>query len=311
MEGSANGSSPATKNQRTLFGLASKLILPILLAVAVHRYWLRDMDAPPADFGSGSMFDLIATRYDTINRVLAMGMDVGWRRRMARVLRDSLVDTEKPRLLDVATGTADVALILQKEIPQAVVVGVDPSAKMLQVGRDKIHKAGLDSCISLQLADAQDLETALDASSFDAATMAFGIRNVVDRQKAFCQIHSMLKDQARFCILEFSEPDDSFGFLGLLTRWFIRYIVPTVGGILSGAPREYWHLQNSIKDFPSPQEFIQQIEAFDCRNDSDDTEGNVDVAESHSRRNGGSFRLEELIQMNFGSVQLYVTVVEK
>jgi len=211
-------------------------------------------------------------------------MDIGWRSRMVKIIHESV--GESPKILDVATGTADVSLLLAREIPTAVIIGVDPSNNMLQVGRQKVKQQKLEKQIDLQLHDAQDFSK-LSKNSFDAATMAFGIRNVPDREKALCEIHRVLKDNSRFCILEFSEPDDNFGILGKTARMFIRYIVPFVGGILSGKPREYWHLQNSIKDFPAPRQFGELMEGLDCST--------------------GTFRLEDLVQMNFGSVQLYVT----
>lgn len=210
---------------------------------------------------------------------------------MVHAVREN-TDASQPRILDLATGTADVALLLRTEIPNAVVMGIDPSNQMLDVGRDKVKKVGLDASITLEQADAQDLVgTVFPESSFDAATMAFGIRNVPDRSKALCQIHAVLKDQATFCILEFSEPDDSFGTMGALARLFIRHVVPFLGGVLSGAPREYWHLQNSIKDFPAPKDFARFVESVECEK--------------------GSFQLKDLIQINFGTVQLYVTKVHK
>lgn len=248
------------------------------------------VDAPPLDYGTGSMFDLIATRYDLINRALALGMDLNWRRTMVRKIGESIAASEnnQPKILDLATGTADVALLLAQEIPSATIVGVDPSHNMLEVGRQKVKQQKLDAVIDLQLSDSRNLGE-IDSSSFDAATMAFGIRNVPERDMALCEIHRVLRPSSRFCILEFSEPDASFGILGAVARFFIRHVVPVVGGLLSGAPREYLHLQNSIKEFPSPQEFGALMQRLDC--------GSTE----------GYFELEELIQMNFGSVQLYVT----
>jgi demethylmenaquinone methyltransferase/2-methoxy-6-polyprenyl-1,4-benzoquinol methylase len=253
-----------------------------------------NVSAPPADFGSGSMFDLIARRYDMINRVLAVGMDMGWRKRMVNILAESVADLpEAPRLLDVATGTADVALLLAELIPTATVVGVDPSANMLEVGREKIRDRGLVERVRLELHDARQHfdSNALAAShTFDGASMAFGIRNIAgndQKEQAFCQIHRALRDQSLFCILEFSEPDDSFGVMGAGARFFIRNVIPFLGGILSGKPREYWHLQHSIQDFPAPPDFVKLIESTVCET--------------------GSFRVEDLIQLNYGSVQLYVS----
>jgi demethylmenaquinone methyltransferase/2-methoxy-6-polyprenyl-1,4-benzoquinol methylase len=272
------------------FALTLLVLAVPVIALIIQRSLFAGVDAPPADFGTGSMFDIIATRYDLINRVLAVGMDGHWRQTMVQKIKESVETLQEPKLLDVATGTADVALQLAKQIPSAFVVGVDPSQNMLDIGRTKVQKRGMSDKIDLQWADARELTDLADAS-FDAATMAFGIRNVPDRDRALCQIHRVLKPHSRFCILEFSEPDDSFGILGAGARMFIRYVVPFVGGILSGAPREYWHLQNSIKDFPAPQQFGEQLENLDCDHSS------------------SAFRLDELIQLNFGSVQLYVLTV--
>jgi demethylmenaquinone methyltransferase/2-methoxy-6-polyprenyl-1,4-benzoquinol methylase len=235
------------------------------------------------------MFDLIARRYDMINRVLALGMDIGWREQMVEVVKENISTKSTPRILDVATGTADVALLLADRIPNAVVLGVDPSPNMLQVGREKIVDRDLTNRITLEEHDARMGFGSVDAQSFDAATMSFGIRNIVEKEQAFCQIHRVLKDHAVLCILEFSEPDDSFGLLGRTARFFIRHIVPTLGGVLSGKPKEYLHLQNSIKGFPSPPNFVKLIEGTSC-----DT---------------GSFRVERVTQLAFGSVQLYISRV--
>ena len=284
------------------------ILLPVLAAVLLQRYMFAGLTAPPSDFGTGSMFDAIAVRYDMINRALALGMDTGWRERMVAKIVESVEGTleqeqQQPhplRLLDVATGTADVALLLARALPHAQIVGVDPSRHMLHIGRQKVEQRGYTrETIDLRLHDAQMDFSAVVAQQqqqqpllqFDGATMSFGIRNVPDRAQALCQIHRVLRDGARFCILEFSEPADDAGFLGALARLFIRYVVPILGGILSGKPREYWHLQHSIHDFPSPREFVELLE--NLRETCDD----------------GAYRLDELVQMNFGSVQLYVTTV--
>jgi len=264
-------------------------VLVCIIGVLVHRAMFSDVSAPPADFGSGGMFDMIARRYDTINRVLAVGMDLGWRKRMVEFVRDGTLESSHPRILDVATGTADVALLLADRIPAATILGADPSPNMLRVGREKIVDRGFSDRITLEEHDARKGFGDIEDNSFDAATMAFGIRNIVEKGQALCQIHRVLRDQSLFCILEFSEPDDSFGILGAVARFFIRNIIPTLGGILSGKPREYLHLQNSIKDFPTPPEFVKLIENTQCTT--------------------GNFKVDELVQLNFGSVQLYVSRV--
>ena len=263
------------------------LLIAPLVAIGLHYAVFRNVSIPPKNFGSGEMFDLIATRYDLVNRVLALRMDVKWRKVMVQKIKEQVPPNAK--LLDIATGTADVALLLAEAMPLATVLGKDPSNNMLNIGRDKVKDLDLQTRITLEYGDAQDF-SAIEESSFDGATMSFGIRNVPDRQKALCEIHRVLKPNAIFCILEFSEPEKSAGIMGFFARLFIRHVVPIVGGILSGKPKEYLHLQNSIKDFPSPTEFGYILEGVTCGNDK-----------------RGAFHLNELIQMNFGSVQLYVT----
>lgn len=267
--------------------LCYAVVLIPLAAIAVHYWLFGDVATPPPDFGSGQMFDSIAPRYDLVNRVLAMNMDVGWRKVMVDKVKQRAVDS--PHILDLATGTADVALLLADGIPGSTVIGVDPSNNMLEVGRVKVKDRELEARIELREGDAQNLMDSLEENSFDAATMSFGIRNVPDREKALCEIHRVLRPNSVFCILEFSEPDDDTGIMGYLARVFIRHVVPVVGGIVSGAPREYLHLQNSIKDFPTPKEFGALMERIECGEDGK-----------------GAFHLDELVQMNFGSVQLYV-----
>eukprot|EP00522_Entomoneis_paludosa_P008990 CAMPEP_0172455290 /NCGR_PEP_ID=MMETSP1065-20121228/11992_1 /TAXON_ID=265537 /ORGANISM="Amphiprora paludosa, Strain CCMP125" /LENGTH=300 /DNA_ID=CAMNT_0013207751 /DNA_START=67 /DNA_END=969 /DNA_ORIENTATION=- len=278
--------------------LVSLIVLP-LAAVITHQMVFAGVDRPTNDHGSGSMFDLIATRYDMINRILAVGMDIGWRKQMVmqikhKLEKDGESDPEtrvaNPQILDVSTGTADVALLLSKAMPHASILGIDPSANMLDIGRGKVQERGRQGQVDLQQFDARDLSM-LDPASFDAATMAFGIRNVPERNVALCQIHRLLKDQSRFCILEFSEPDDSFGTMGKLARFFINNVVPFLGGVLSGAPQEYWHLQNSIKDFPSPKEFAKQINHLTC-----DT---------------GDFHVDRVHQLNYGAVQIYTITIKR
>ena len=175
-----------------------------------HYFVTNQADKPPSDFGSGSMFDQIATRYDLINRVLALRMDISWRQQMANTVQQRVEASgvSEPQLLDVATGTADVALTLAKTIPSAKILGLDPSNNMLDVGRKKIQQQDLPEQIRLEWADARDLKV-YPESTFDGATMAFGIRNVPERDVALCEIHRLLKPRSVLCVLEFSEPDES------------------------------------------------------------------------------------------------------
>jgi demethylmenaquinone methyltransferase/2-methoxy-6-polyprenyl-1,4-benzoquinol methylase len=200
--------------------------------------------------GSGAMFDGIARRYDLLNRLMSLGLDQRWR----RLLVDSLQLTGDERVLDLATGTADVAERLAHRLPKGHVVGLDPSEGMLAIGREKIQARGLSSRIELVSGDAQALPFA-DAS-FAAITMAFGIRNVPDRAKALREMARVLLPGGRLGILELAEPRP--GLLGAAARLHVHVIVPWLGGLISGS-REYRYLQESIARFPHHREFVETI----------------------------------------------------
>jgi demethylmenaquinone methyltransferase/2-methoxy-6-polyprenyl-1,4-benzoquinol methylase len=191
------------------------------------------------------MFDGIAGRYDFLNRLLSFRIDVLWRRRVIKLLKPY-----KPRLiLDVATGTADLALALQALAPEHV-TGIDISAGMLEVGRKKISDKGLSRVITLQQADSEHLPFA-DAT-FDAVTVAFGVRNFEHLQQGLKEIHRVLKPGGRFVILEFSKVK-TFP-LKQLYQFYFRYITPLIGKLVSGSGQAYTYLPNSVAAFPEGEE---------------------------------------------------------
>lgn len=198
--------------------------------------------------GSGEFFDAIAARYDLLNRVLSFGIDRGWRKKTVRALelRDGM------RALDLATGTGDLAITTAKTHRGVDVVGIDPSSKMLAIGRDKVRARSLDARVTLLQGDAQTIEQ--PEASFDAITIAFGIRNVPDRSKALREMVRVGKPGARVAILELGEPRG--GIMGPLARFHVHVMVPTIGALLSGA-QEYRYLQTSIAAFPPAEEFAQ------------------------------------------------------
>lgn len=199
----------------------------------------------PVD-GSGQMFDQIARRYDLLNRVISMGLDQGWRRRTVK----SLNMQDGFRILDLATGTADLPLEILRQCAGVKVVGLDPSVGMLEVGRIKIRDRAVEDRVSLVEGDAQALP--FEDGSFDGITMAFGIRNVPDRAAALKEMVRVLKPTRRVAILELSEPRT--GLLAPFARLHIHHIVPTLGAWLSGSA-EYRYLQKSIQAFPTPEAF--------------------------------------------------------
>ena len=285
---SSTDPSKSFRVNMTSFKWLVPLLLIPLVAIVANYVLFTGVSTPGTDFGTGSMFDQIAPRYDFVNRAMAVNMDIGWRKVMVQRIKERV--PESPMLIDVATGTADVALLLADAMPSAQILGVDPSQNMLAHGQDKITEQQKSSKITLQHASVEDLGSILEPSTYNGATMAFGIRNVADRPYGLCQIRRVLKQGGVLGILEFSEPDESFGVMGYLAKLFIRYIAPTAGAFLSGKPKEYLHLQNSIQHFPTPVEFGNMMENLQC-------------PESVTT---GAFRLERLQHLNFGSVQLYV-----
>lgn len=201
--------------------------------------------------GSGSMFDRIARKYDLLNRINSLGLDQGWRRRTVEVVAPKPSD----RILDLATGTADLAIALAKRADDVRVVGLDPSTNMLDIGRKKVSDHGLDGLVDLVEGDAQRIDR--PEESYDAVTMAFGIRNVPDRLAALREIRRVLVSGGRLAILELSEPKN--GFMAALARIHVHHIVPVTGALISG-PSEYRYLKDSIRAFPAPETFCQTIE---------------------------------------------------
>ncbi len=194
--------------------------------------------------GSGAMFDNIAARYDLVNRVTSLGMDRGWRRRAVRALELGA----NAHVLDVATGTGDVAIAVARAYPDARVTGIDPSPGMLEVARRKLGE--LSGRIELVTGDAQALP--FPDGAFDGVIIAFGIRNVPDRPRALAEMARVTRAGGRVVVLELSEPEP--GLVGSMARLHVHRIVPRLGAWLSGAA-EYRYLEQSIAAFPPPAEF--------------------------------------------------------
>lgn len=202
--------------------------------------------------GSGAMFDRIASRYDLLNRLISLGIDQSWRRKTVAALAPAAGFTSQDEVLDLATGTADLALLIARTYPGVRVVGVDPSREMMAVGDQKIRAQGLAARIELQAGDAQALP--FDNGRFAAVSMAFGIRNVPDRPRALREILRVTRSGGRIAILELSEPKG--GLLSWGARFHMHTLVPWLGALLSGA-REYRYLPRSIAAFPPAEEFAE------------------------------------------------------
>jgi demethylmenaquinone methyltransferase/2-methoxy-6-polyprenyl-1,4-benzoquinol methylase len=196
-----------------------------------------------------AMFDAIAGRYDLLNHLLSAGIDRRWR---ARAIR-SLQLTGRERVLDLCTGTGDLAIAAVQAQPAAArVVGVDFSRAMLQVGDRKLANAQLSGRVTMVRGDAARIPLA-DAS-VDAVTIGFGIRNVERIDVACAELHRVLKPGGRLAILEFAVPDTAV--FGALYRWYTNRMLPIVGRVLSRNDSAYAYLPASISAFASPEEFV-------------------------------------------------------
>jgi demethylmenaquinone methyltransferase/2-methoxy-6-polyprenyl-1,4-benzoquinol methylase len=197
------------------------------------------------------MFDGIAHRYDVANRVLSMGLDVGWRARLKRHLPDTGRDGRKLRVLDVATGTADLAIELAKDRRVGKVVGVDVSAGMLSHGAAKVERAGLGERVFLSLGDARVLEGQED---FDVVTISFGIRNVPDTLQGLRAMHQALAPGGVLLVLEFAEPTTPV--FAPAYRVYRRHVLPVIGGMIAGDTSAYRYLDDTIATFPNGEAFV-------------------------------------------------------
>ena len=204
------------------------------------------------------MFDNIAPKYDLLNHTLSMSIDRVWRRRVVGEVRRA-----KPgRILDVATGTGDLAIAMARCIRDVQVLGVDLSEQMLAVARRKIEARGLDGRIVLDRGDAERLAVA-DAS-VDVATVAFGVRNFGDLGAGLRELARTIKPGGKVVILEFSRPRNRV--FRALYEFYSYKILPRIGGLVSRDKRAYEYLPASVGEFPAPEEFMAMMARAGFRN---------------------------------------------
>ncbi|MFN6176726.1 MAG: bifunctional demethylmenaquinone methyltransferase/2-methoxy-6-polyprenyl-1,4-benzoquinol methylase UbiE [Flavobacteriales bacterium] len=192
------------------------------------------------------MFDNISPKYDLLNRLFSMGIDQGWRRKVVRLLGREPVE----HLLDVATGTADLAILGATKAKR--VTGVDISEGMLGHGRTKVAKRGLEQRIVLQRADSESLPFA--DNTFDAVTVAFGVRNFEHLEKGMREMQRVLKPNGRLFVLEFSKPMKAP--MKQLFRFYFHRVMPAVGRTVSKDSAAYTYLPKSVDAFPEGQAFL-------------------------------------------------------
>lgn len=194
------------------------------------------------------MFDQIAFRYDFLNRFLSGGIDVYWRKKAIGKLKS----LQPKQVLDVATGTADVAMMTMKYLNPDKITGIDISAGMLDFGRKKIAKAALTGRIELMQADSENLP--FSDNSFDAVTVAFGVRNFEHLQQGLAEMLRVLKPGGKLVVLEFSKP--KAGWFKSLYRFYMNIITPGVGKFFSNNKNAYQYLNDSVQAFPEGQDFL-------------------------------------------------------
>ena len=200
-----------------------------------------------------SLFDSIAYRYDVLNHVLSSGIDILWRRKAIQLLAAYQPKT----ILDVATGTADLAIEASLLHPDSI-TGIDISQKMLEIGKLKIQRHGLSSVITLQLGNAEALAFASD--SFDAVTAAFGVRNFSNLEKGLSEIHRVLHSGGTMMILEFSHPHNFP--IKQLYGFYVEFILPALGGIISRNRAAYKYLPNTVSEFPDGEQFCDVLRSI-------------------------------------------------
>lgn len=196
------------------------------------------------------MFDSIAGRYDFLNHFLSMGIDRGWRKRLVRLLRQQ----QPAHVLDVATGTGDLAIAIAKSgVPK--VTGIDISAQMLAKGVQKVESRGLASTVNLTYGNSEEI--AFPDQTFDAATVAFGVRNFERLSVGLAEMYRVLKPGGHIFVLEFSMPTNLvFRFL---YRFYIFKILPLLGRCVSRSKNAYSYLPQSVDEFPKGDYFLKYL----------------------------------------------------
>ena len=198
------------------------------------------------------MFNDIAPAYDRLNHILSFGIDRSWRRRVVKMLSK----TKPAKVLDIATGTGDLALAIAGRNKEAHITGADISAEMLRIAKEKTEKKGLTDRIAFLLSEAENIP--LPAGEFDAVSVAFGVRNFHDIEAGLREMRRMLKPGGKVYILEFSTPQGKI--FGPLYRFYFHRVLPVIGGFISKNRKAYQYLPESVDMFPSVNGFIAMME---------------------------------------------------
>ena len=201
-----------------------------------------------------TMFNNVAGTYDFLNHFFSLGIDKLWRRKLVK-----LIGKSNPKLiLDVATGTADLAIAESKLNPEKI-IGVDISEKMLEVGREKIKKY---PCIELQLGDSENLQ--FEKDTFDAVSISFGVRNFENVIAGLTEMRRVLKPEGKIFILEFSKPKN--WFIQKIYYFYFCTVLPFIGKMVSKDASAYTYLPESVKIFPDGKKFVELMQYVGFKN---------------------------------------------
>ncbi len=214
---------------------------------------INEIDNSPTRVNVWQMFDRIANRYDLLNRLLSFGQDIIWRKKVT----SHLSGRENQTVLDIATGTGDLLIsmcLLCSSITHAV--GIDMAGKMLQIGKDKLKRENLQESGTLIRGDACLLPCS--SGMFDAVTIAFGIRNVINVDGALNEMFRVLNKKGRVIILEFSLPHNTI--IKAFYLFYFRNILPLIGSLISGNSIAYRYLNKTVETFPFGQSFCALLE---------------------------------------------------
>lgn len=192
------------------------------------------------------MFDEIAPRYDFLNSFLSAGIDMGWRKKALNLLKKDCPQ----QILDVATGTADLAIMAASILKPKKIIGIDISEGMLEIGKLKVAQRGLSECIRLQSGDSEELD--FEHNYFDVAMVSFGVRNFQQLEKGLSEMLRVLKPSGKLMILEFSRP--TAPIIKQCYQLYMHVITPRVGGLFSKSKKAYQYLNDSVQKFPEGAE---------------------------------------------------------
>jgi demethylmenaquinone methyltransferase/2-methoxy-6-polyprenyl-1,4-benzoquinol methylase len=206
------------------------------------------------------MFNNIAPQYDFLNRFLSAGIDISWRKKALALLKKD----DPKKILDIATGTADVAILAATILSPNKIIGIDISEGMLALGRQKIANQQLQDIIELRQGDSEAIQ--YEDESFDAVTVSFGVRNFQHLENGLTEIKRVLRKGGKLVILEFSRP--SLPGIQQLYKFYMSILAPGIGKIFSNNRGAYQYLNDSVQKFPEGKDFINVLDSIGFHNTS-------------------------------------------